>query len=263
MAFRKNGYCVGALIGYCALVIIPVVHLAVVYSYWSEKAYVDTEQCTCSCWDTIFKGSYETHFSGYKHIYINVTSNTLKIWMLTMLAVLCLYESIKYVVKLTYKGTIRITMLAAFVSSIYPHYYTWWSFLNYWNDEFYDQWNHQVFFSTTELASTIVTLLLLNTEDKHEIRYRILLLLIMINVGVIHILTAGTDQLFVNVVAGEWHQKTRDLGFLIGDIVSIAAAFLEIGFITRHRPLRECIKDEDAFISCLFIIFMWFLASRL
>jgi hypothetical protein len=35
-------------------------------------------------------------------------------------------------------------MAALFFGSIYPHYYAWWAYFNYYNDDYYNQWWHQV-----------------------------------------------------------------------------------------------------------------------
>ena len=43
-----------------------------------------------------------------------------------------------------------------FLVNIYPHYYAWWVFWNYINDAFYVQFTHQLFFSATEVKTTII-----------------------------------------------------------------------------------------------------------
>ncbi|RXG63742.1 hypothetical protein Avbf_05775 [Armadillidium vulgare] len=57
---------------------------------------------------------------------------------------------------------IRPTMFVLLCSSIFPHYYSYWSFFNYWNDEFYKQFYHQLYFTITELISTAAVLYLLD-----------------------------------------------------------------------------------------------------
>ena len=51
-----------------------------------------------------FSAGYETGVSGYKHVYFNSTRQTLAIWILTVFAVIGLYESIRHVVTLLYTG---------------------------------------------------------------------------------------------------------------------------------------------------------------
>ena len=48
--------------------------------------------------------------------------------------------------------------------TIYPHYYSWWMFINYYNDEYFAQYWHQVFFFVTELCSTGFVLSSVNRE---------------------------------------------------------------------------------------------------
>jgi hypothetical protein len=56
--------------------------------------------------------------SGYKHVYFNVTLATLKIWFLLVLAIIALYESIRYVAPLIWRGNSRTPMVALFVKSV-------------------------------------------------------------------------------------------------------------------------------------------------
>jgi len=41
-----------------------------------------------------------------------------------------------------------------YMLSIYPHYYSWWNYFNYYNEGFYDQWYHQFYFTCTEIISS-------------------------------------------------------------------------------------------------------------
>ena len=56
-------------------------------------------------------------------------------------------------------------MVILFASVIYPHYYAWWAYVNYYNDDYYNQFWHQLFFTVTELASTGVVLHLVNDRN--------------------------------------------------------------------------------------------------
>lgn len=92
-------------------------------------------------------GTYETGIASYKHMYFNATRNTLKIWILTVTAIILLYESIKYLVRLMTLRMVRWSMVLLFCLSVFSHYYAWWACVNYYNDDFYSQWNHQLFFT--------------------------------------------------------------------------------------------------------------------
>jgi len=73
-----------------------------------------------------------------------------------------------------------------------------WSFVNYWNDDFYSQWNHQIFFTITELYSTGI-LYTICDRRKEINKFH---LFSIIAVGLIHMLAAGFDQFVINVIGG-------------------------------------------------------------
>ena len=57
-------------------------------------------------------------------------------------------------------------MCILFLSVLYPHYYAWWAYFNYFNDDFYKQFWHQMFFTITEMVSTITVISMVNTKDR-------------------------------------------------------------------------------------------------
>ena len=91
-------------------------------------------------------------------MYFNATEQSAKIWLLTVLYVIASYESFKYLLQLFYKRELRLTMFILFGSVVYSHYYSFWGYVNYYNDDFYSQFYHQMFFTFTELCSTFVVL---------------------------------------------------------------------------------------------------------
>ena len=94
--------CVGSALP----IAIPIIQFGLVYQWWWGKAReeVDKQSCTCSCWDTAFKGSYESGVGRYKHFYFNTNYNTAVIWTLTVLSIVALYESTKYCCRQVSKG---------------------------------------------------------------------------------------------------------------------------------------------------------------
>lgn len=94
-------------------------------------------------------GTYESGIASYKHMYFNATQNTMKIWVLTVLAIIAFYECTKYLIRLTIANSVRYSMILLFCLSIFSHYYAWWAYVNYYNDDFYSQWNHQTFFTVS------------------------------------------------------------------------------------------------------------------
>ena len=139
-----------AACGSLAPALIPPAHIAVLWYFWqSYSRYVDKRFCSCSCWDTVFKGPYESGIASYKHMYFNATPNTMKMWLLTVVSIIALYECIKQLIVLIIQNRCRYSMLVLFSLSIFSHYYAWWAYMNYYNDEYYEQWNHQLFFTVS------------------------------------------------------------------------------------------------------------------
>lgn len=251
-----TSYIVGAL----GPIILPFVHLGIIYQLWNKyNRVVDRHTCTCSCWDTAFKGIYESGISSYKHVYFNSTFNTFKIWVITVIAVVVLYECGKYVFSLVLHKQVRWTMLVLLLSIIYPHYYSWWSYFNYWNDEFYSQWYHQLYFTATEIFSTACVILLANKLRPLSI----FPLLVILDVAVAHILVSGFDQLVSNVVRGEGnlHQVLRDVGFFLPDLMHIGVALFEMRRLGRlhHISFTHLIPNKLFISSLLFISLSWLL----
>ena len=60
---------------------------------------VNREECQNSCWDTNFKAGYETGIGSYKHVYFNTTWQAAVIWLVTVIAILSLYEAVRYLVR--------------------------------------------------------------------------------------------------------------------------------------------------------------------
>lgn len=139
------------VLGIIGPIVIPIAHMVVLWFYWQNYArFVDRRFCSCSCWDTLFKMSYETGIASYKHLYFNATENTMKIWILTVIAIIALYECAKHLISLMIDKQVRYSMIFLFCLSIFSHYYAWWAYVNYYNDDFYSQWNHQMFFTVNK-----------------------------------------------------------------------------------------------------------------
>lgn len=301
-AFIKEKW-LGHVIGCLGPLIVPFLHIGLIYRLWSRyNRQIDPKTCTCSCWDTAFKGecwwiywyvcksmislskllfymrlcptvvfvsvcilmyrfssvgSYETGISSYKHVYFNATLNTYKIWIITVIAIIVFYEFGKHIFILIFRNQIRWRMAVLLVSIIYPHYYSWWSYFNYLNDDFYFQWYHQMYFTSTEVFSTISVLLLANKKRPLNVS----LLLIILNVAVAHILVSGFDQLVANVVRGEGslHQVLRDVGMFVPDIMHLTVAVYDLKGISKgsRMPTYYLVSNKHFIFSVLFISVSW------
>jgi len=93
-------------------------------------------------------GSYEDKAVGYKHVYFNVNYNTLVLWWSTVLGMILLYEAVRYQLRLSVERRLRLSASVLLTASVYPHYYTWWLYFNIFNDDFFDQFYHQVLSSS-------------------------------------------------------------------------------------------------------------------
>ncbi|KAK0161196.1 hypothetical protein PV327_009693 [Microctonus hyperodae] len=218
--FSNISNCSSKFIGILAPLIVPPLHILFLFYFWQEFSRdVDRQYCSCSCWDTVFKGSYESGIASYKHMYFNATPNTFKIWAAVVIGVITFYETTKYLAWLTFHCRLRLGMLILFISAIFSHYYSWWVYINYWNDDFYSQWYHQLFFSITELISTILVVLI--ADNKTNMSHR--KALTISGIGLLHIFAGSWDQFIRNVLRGEGyaHQVVRDLGFMIPDILHV------------------------------------------
>ncbi|XP_051162289.1 uncharacterized protein LOC127282200 [Leptopilina boulardi] len=230
--------------GFIAPLLIPPLHIAFLYYFWQDFARdVDKQYCSCSCWDTVFKGSYESGIASYKHMYFNATSNTLKIWISIVFGVIVFYETVKYLTWLAFQNRLRTSMFILFLSAVFSHYYSWWVYINYWNDDFYSQWYHQLFFSITELISTILVIHL--ADDKNPVTHRIAFGISAI--ALMHILAGGWDQFVTNVVRGEGyaHQVVRDLGFMIPDILHVIIPLWSLRWRSIYSLPGAGLKDPN------------------
>ncbi|XP_014214740.1 uncharacterized protein LOC106643924 [Copidosoma floridanum] len=238
------------VLGLFAPLIIPPLHISFIYYFWSDFAReVDKHFCSCSCWDTVFKGSYESGVASYKHLYFNATSSSLKIWMTIVFGIIIFYETVKHLTTLAFQNNLRWRMFILFISAVFSHYYSWWVYINYWNDEFYSQWYHQFFFSLTELFSTILVIHLADKRNPITRRKAFGI----ISIALLHILAGSWDQFVTNVIKGEGyaHQIVRDLGFMIPDILHVIIPTCSFEFKSGYSLPGISIRDADLRLDLL------------
>ncbi len=73
-----------------------------------------------------------------------------------------------------FEGCARPRMVILFLSNLFPHYYGWWAYFNYYNDDYFGQWWHQLFFTITEMASSLVVLHLVNKSNVSSLTRKLL-----------------------------------------------------------------------------------------
>ena len=99
-------------------ILIPVFQFGLVFRLWDRyNKPVDRKLCSCSCWDTVFKGGYETGVGEYKHFYFNSNQNTAIIWSLTVACTVALYEGCKHCLTQFLNGKLHIKALSQGVPS--------------------------------------------------------------------------------------------------------------------------------------------------
>lgn len=110
---------------------------------------IRTQKQKCDKSSKLNTGTYESGIGNYKHMYFNATENMFKMWTLTVVAIISLYECVKYLVSILSINKMRYSMLMLFGSSLFAHYYSWWMYVNYYNDNFYAQFYHQSLFTVS------------------------------------------------------------------------------------------------------------------
>ncbi|KAK7789291.1 hypothetical protein R5R35_006928 [Gryllus longicercus] len=240
---------VARIFGALVPILAPPIHIFILYYFWKTfHMRVDRNFCTCSCWDTVFKGPYESGVASYKHFYFNATRNSMKIWIWTVMCIIALYESIRHLVTLALQFNLRYSMLLLFLSVFYSHYYSWWAYVNYWNDDFYHQWNHQLFYTVTELASTVLVVQLADKRNPVTLRKAIGIA----GIGMMHVIGSSWDNFVSNVIHGKGytHQVARDLGLMIPDLLHVVLPLL----LLRGRFRKIDAELQKEFLGVILLI---------
>ncbi|XP_074661971.1 uncharacterized protein LOC141914620 [Tubulanus polymorphus] len=245
---------IGAIIGYILVILIPGIHIGSILYFWTpyKRDLVDTLTCRCPCFDTIFKGSYENFPSKYKHIYFNATWNTWKIWSITFLAGVVLYEAVKRLIHLFTTRRLRWQFLMLFIVAFYSHYFSWWVYFNYLNDDFYKQWFHQLFFTVSEFVSSFIVFQLCDCNI--EITWY--KLLIIITISLTHIVISCVDQFIQHIFYSKgWrHQIIRDLGLMIPDLLHLFIPLFHVLKCLNQSGIKRRQLIKDLITALIFIV---------
>ncbi|KAK3109111.1 hypothetical protein FSP39_023295 [Pinctada imbricata] len=221
-----------------SVAIFGIFHL---YFWVPYKHPVNTDNCSCDCWDTVFKGSYESQANiRYKHIYFNATRQTYAIFVITVAIFALVYESFKRLILWIIQGQVRWSMMTLFLLDIYPHYYSWWMYFNYINDGFYRQFSHATFFAVTELISTIIIFSMCSSEAPIDHRK----VLAIVSISVVHMVVGGLDQFFAQLILGhgKLYQKIRNLGFLLPDVVHVV---VPLAVLRKNRTWNNMFQNYE------------------
>jgi len=224
----------------------------------NQSPYVpNRETCNCSCWDRVVKGCYFRNIfdTEYKHIYINATSQSFQIVLLTILyftLLIRILDSIVYNVIFKFHSLDYLALLPI-VANIYPIFYGFWVHINYINDEFLDLVGSQVFFNITETVVVLSLLPFISDKGKLYMDWKKIIYLITFSIAVVHILLTSRNGL-KNAVEGILLLITRDFFLIFGDIVTINCSLI---VFWRHRKNMND-KHLILFLIIVFGLFIWF-----
>merc|ERR1711872_78260 len=106
--------------------------------------------------------------------------------------------------------------------------------MGYFNDDFYEQVQHQLLFSCTEAISTMVLRLADSNLQSSPQR-----LMVVVGIAGGHVLAAAWDQFVGNVMRGEGglHQVLRDLGFMLPDLLRLVLPIQELSRFAEVRRI--------------------------
>lgn len=134
---------------------------------------------------------------------------------------------------------------------------------NYYNEEFYIQYFHQIFFSVTEALSTVMVLHICNRKNK-LLPWK---LLIILNLNLLHIVIASWDQFIKNIFYHEAKdfEAVRDLALMTPDILHVLVPFFEIQNIAKTKRVYcwQIFYKEEIMLSVIVLILMFLLAINI
>ncbi|XP_069111037.1 uncharacterized protein [Argopecten irradians] len=255
------------IVGILFLILVPYLHIGIFHlKLWvPNKSPVDKEQCRCTCWDTVFKGTYQNQdVIKYKHVYFNATVQTFLIWIITVCHVIGAYEALKFLWVTLISREYRLSMMCLFLMDVYPIYYSWWNYLNYFNDDFYDQFTHQFFFTVTEFISAYFILQLCSITQEID-KFKIITI---VSISAVHLLIGGVDQFFVQMFLGEgkMYQKLRNFGFMLPDILHICLpvyVYHRSRFDINSKNYKQQLFAKNDMFYCLSALCCGFVLGKL
>ncbi|KAM3579165.1 hypothetical protein VKS41_008386 [Umbelopsis sp. WA50703] len=211
----------------------------------------DKSQCSCDCWDRRFKGEYYGATRDYKAIYFNMTSQSVHVFMWTLLYILLVEQFVRKCIHHILDRSIRYHILLLSIPGFYGNYYNWWSTWNYLNDEFYVMFSTQMFFNVTEFIPSLSLYFLLDANAKPSK----LLTQASIGISMAHLLLSLSDQGWYHIatISGKIQ---RDIAFIVSDVVLLV---INIGELSKLRAMKRDMYHVFAMCVSL-MLFYHFLA---
>jgi len=83
--------------------------------------------------------------------------------------------------------------------------------------------------------------------------------LIILTVAIFHVIAAGYDQFADNVLLGEgaWHQWSRDLAFMVVDLLHVVIATYWLCQLSRHRSV---LSRDEVLLAVISVVLLCVLA---
>lgn len=237
------------------IISLPYIHFGIIQSMvFAGKPKVDRKSCNCSCFDTIFRGAYESPGkAGYKHVYFNITWQTCRIWIFTVIFILMAYESSKYLIGVISNKSLRISMFLLFFINLYPHYYSWWSYFSYYNEDFYDYYKHHMMFTITEIIATCLVLNLCDIRNP-IVSWKVMAI---VSINSMHVLIALMDQFFAHVIQGRGthFQNVRNIALMVPDLFHVVIPLIELFTFARRskKEVRDLCFKEEVMLCIVFV----------
>jgi len=89
--------------------------------------------------------------------------------------------------------------------------------------------------------------------------------LAILTIAIFHIVTASYDQFISNVMrgVGAWHQLSRDVGFMLPDILYVVIATHWWIQLLKHCPHRGFVSRDELLLAvvCVMLLFILALAT--
>ena len=209
----------------------------------------------------------------YHHVYFNITWQTGTIWILTIAYILTVYgnfasgtiktktknndqclfvECLRHLIKSVQNGNYNYPYCLTFLASFYTHYFTWWVYVGYFNDDYYEQFYHQTLFTITEIYSTFQIYTIARSKRRPvelmtniEFDQSVFKLAMILTISTSHLTVGSLDQFIEHNVLGkgEAYQRYRNAGLIISDVVGV---FLPLFDLLRIFHYKSCKMEKSA-----------------
>jgi hypothetical protein len=221
---------------------------------------VEKEDCTCSCWDGLYKGRHHHPLPTYLFVYFNSEKETLALFFLAYSYFALFQVLLSRALKVALSGKPRLWIIPLLVLSCYSHIYGGWCLFNYLNQEFYLMWRSQIFFCLTEVPITYVLWRLLDREELSDPKAPVsvkTMATILVVFSALHLYLAFNEELLWGFFVTDYPTATvqRDLGLISGDFFSLLyGIYLWKNFVKYDSGPK---LQTDILMGCTVFLTLW------